>query len=124
MTTLVEVPGVGEVEFPDNMPAEQIQSAVSKLVAQQPGYDVATRRIDPTLAAIHNAMRNPQGNSQPSRSYPLSLGPFGKVKLRGWLADAANAMNNVDRDTSIPIALATAGSLVAGPVVGARAAMP
>jgi hypothetical protein len=54
-------------------------------------------------------------------SYPMSLGPFGSVNLRGPLATAANAVNN-SGDASTPIVLATMGSMAAGPVMTGVAA--
>jgi hypothetical protein len=112
---VVNIPGVGRVHFPDEMSADEIQAEASNLY-DGVGRDPNTGKHDETLASIDQAMSGTAPTADRPYRYPLSLGPLGQTKLpAGALSNTARWLGSVKEENSVPIALASAGSIAFPP---------
>jgi hypothetical protein len=111
---VVNIPGVGRVHFPDGMAVEEIESAAQEL-SDGVGRDPNTGKHDETLASIDQAMSGTAPSAERPYRYPLST-PFGQTKLpAGALSNTARWLGSVKEENSVPIALASAGSIAFPP---------
>jgi hypothetical protein len=110
----VNIPGVGRVHFPDDMAPEAMEAAASELSGGV-GRDPNTGKHDETLASIDQAMSGTAPTAERPYRYPLST-PFGQTKLpAGALSNTARWLGSVKEENSVPIALASAGSIAFPP---------
>jgi hypothetical protein len=139
MPTIVEIPNIGEVEFPDGMTDADISAAAHKLSNPQPWYSGAGAFMDAYRQNAEIAKANPnsltgqvmrRNEAADKPMIPLPRAPqaestIGQVAsgiYNGVIAPAVETMTSPNAIRTLPVAAAgRLASAVLAPVMGANA---